>query len=225
MLGQTLAEHQSSSQNPSFESGNAQIQCRRRFFSGELVNIAQKNRNTVFLRKAEDCLANKLIPLRGGQRPFRILGPFLDLPGAKSLTALFLVEKLRRLTLPQNIGTGMDRNAGKPSRKLRASLEPADIFKRFQEHFLCCIAGIFGVAQKPSQGPKYPPRMPANQLLKSVNIPALNSAHKRGIRIFENSNFAGKTGIARKTTQIFWAKDPPWREIGYSPDPSLCSIQ
>ena len=65
----------------------------------------------------------------------------------------------------------MDRNAGKPSRELRASLETADIFKRLQEHFLCCVMGIIDVAQKPSQSPKYPPRMPANQLLKSVDVP------------------------------------------------------
>src|SRR5579863_8204287 len=119
----------------------------------------------------------------------------------------------------------MDRNAGKPSRELRASLETADIFKRLQEHFLGCVAGIFGIAQEPSQSPEYPPRMPANQLLKAVDVSALDSRDKGGIRVVGKSGIYDGTGFVAQRIQIFWAKHPPWRKIGHGPDPRLYCVQ
>src|SRR6266852_10003501 len=149
----------------------------------------------------------------------------LNLPWAKVVVIFAPIERLRRLALPEQLGSSIDSYAGEPGRELGSSLETADMFESLQKHVLCNIPGIVQAPKEASQSTEDSPRVPAHQFFECVSVSPLNSDDNCSIGILGRSGIGNQTGWAGGRIQIFSREYAAWREIGHCAQPSLNSIE
>src|SRR5260370_28758561 len=144
-----------------------------------------------------------------------IIRTALNLPWAKVVVLFASVERLRRLALPEQLGSSIDRDAGEPGRELGSSLETADMFESLQKHVLCNISGVVQVPKEASQSTEDSPRVPAHQFFECVSVSPLNSDDNCSIWIVRRSGIGNQTGWAGRRIQIFSREDSASREIAH----------
>ena len=196
VAAETLAQLQAGAQQSRFDGGDAQAECLRSLFGGEVFDVAQGEDGAEAGRQTLNGLAENVAEFVLTIQLLRVGSPLGEVARDGAIFRLDVFvhgDGLAGLTLAQAHKTLVDCDADQPGGELGVALELVQLFVRLEERILRDVFRVLAVLGNVLRYPENLPFVLPNQLLKRRRVTLFCALYERyvGVDLFRGWRLDG----------------------------------